>query len=101
MKLFAFILSIVVLVLSVIPCADVPEDHSVQKVELSSTTSSHHHSDDDHCSPFCTCHCCQSSFFVTHMAVTFSTEIIEISYNQSPSSLQNIELFDFLIPPQA
>jgi hypothetical protein len=101
MKLFAFIMSLIVLVLTVIPCPDVPTDHSVQKVELSATTSSHHHSDADHCSPFCTCQCCQGSFYVSHMAVTFSTEIIEISYNESPSTLQSVELFDFLIPPQA
>ncbi|HLN72102.1 MAG TPA: hypothetical protein VK205_02330, partial [Prolixibacteraceae bacterium] len=82
-------------------CPDVPEDHSVQKIELSNTTSDHHHSDADHCSPFCTCQCCQGSFYVSRIAVTFSTEIIEISYNESPSRFQNLELFDFLIPPQA
>lgn len=101
MKLFAYLLALVVLVLSIMPCADVPEDHSVQKTELSSTTSDHHHSDEDQCSPFCSCHCCQASFYVSTIAVTFSTEIIEFSYNETPSSFQNLELFDFLIPPKA
>ena len=100
MKLFAFIMAFMVLVLTVIPCVDVPEDHAVQKIELSNTTSDHHHSDADHCSPFCTCHCCQASFNITDVSVTFSTEIVEINYNESPSMFQDFELFDFLIPPK-
>ncbi|MGE5429181.1 MAG: DUF6660 family protein [Methylococcaceae bacterium] len=101
MKLFAYIMSFIVLVLTAIPCPDVPEDHSVQKIELSNTTSDHHHSDADHCSPFCTCQCCQGSFYVSHSAVTFSTDIVEIPYHESSSRFQDYEVFDFLIPPQA
>lgn len=101
MKLFAYILSFVVLALTVIPCVDVPKDNSVQKIELSTTTSDHHQSDTDHCSPFCTCQCCQTNFYIPNIAVTFTADIMEISYNECSSSFQNLELFDFLIPPKS
>ena len=35
MKIFAYILSIFILVLTAIPCADKPQDNTLQKVELS------------------------------------------------------------------
>ena len=102
MKLFAYILSFVVLALTAIPCVDVPKDNSVQKTELSNTTSDNNHqSDTDHCSPFCTCQCCQTNFYVSNIAVTFTTDIIEIRYNESSSSFKSLELFDFLIPPKS
>lgn len=100
MKFFAYTLSFVVLVLTAIPCVDVPKDNSVQKIELSNTTSDHHHSDTDQCSPFCTCQCCQANFCIPNTAVTFTADIIEISYNECSSSFQSLELFDFLIPPK-
>lgn len=101
MKLFAYILSFVVLALTVIPCVDVPKDKSVQKTELTNTTSDQHQSDADHCSPFCTCQCCQTNFYILNIAVTFTADITEISYNESSSSFQSLELFDFLIPPKS
>ncbi|WP_404800987.1 DUF6660 family protein [Aquipluma nitroreducens] len=101
MKLFAYILSFVVLALTAIPCVDVSKDNSVQKTELSNTTSDNHQSDTDHCSPFCTCQCCQTSFYVSNIAVTFTADIMEISYNEYSSTFQSIDLFDFLIPPKS
>lgn len=101
MKFFAYTLVFVVLVLTAIPCVDIPKDNSVQKTELSNTTSDHHQSDADHCSPFCTCQCCQTNFYISNIAVTFTAEITEISYNECSSSFESLELFDFLIPPKA
>lgn len=58
MKVFAIILSIIVLGLTLTPCIDSAESR------CSTTTAmdqQHPHSDDvDLCSPFCTCHCCQT-----------------------------------------
>jgi hypothetical protein len=101
MKLFAYILVFVVLALTAIPCVDVPKDNSVQKIELSNTTSGHHQNNADHCSPFCTCQCCQTNFYICNIATSFTANITEISYNESSSSFQSLELFDFLIPPKA
>ncbi len=58
MKHLAYILSLYILVLLAIPCADVPTDNSLSKVELSSNATHHPQNDLDHCSPFCTCSCC-------------------------------------------
>ena len=101
MKLFAYILSFVVLALTAIPCVDVPKDNSVQKIELSNTTSDHHQSDTDHCSPFCTCQCCQANFYISNIVVTFTADIIEICYNECSSRFQSPDLFDFPIPPKS
>lgn len=101
MKLFAYILSFVVLALTAIPCVDVPNDNTLQKSEISQNTSNNHQSNTDHCSPFCICQCCQTNFYISNIAVTFTADIIEISYNESSSSFQSLELFDFLIPPKA
>lgn len=60
MKILTFILSFYVLVLTAIPCVDVPKDNSVNKYELANTSSDHHENDTDLCSPFCTCVCCVS-----------------------------------------
>lgn len=60
MKLFACILSFYILVLTAVPCIDVLQDNTLQKVELSDSTTGHHHNNTDHCSPFCACNCCVS-----------------------------------------
>ena len=101
MKLFAYILSFVVLALTAIPCIDVPKDNSVQKIELSNTASDHHQSDTDHCSPFCTCQYCHTNFYTSNIAVAYTADVKEISYTEYSSSFQSLELFDFLIPPKS
>lgn len=60
MKVIAYILSIYVLVLIAIPCADKPDDSLLHKPEITQGSSSGHQQDMDHCSPFCVCSCCAS-----------------------------------------
>ena len=60
MKTFAFILSFYVLVLTAIPCIDVPVDNTMQKSELKQGIPTNQQNDIDLCSPFCTCYCCSS-----------------------------------------
>ena len=61
MKAFACILSLYLLMLTVVPCNDVPTDSAMQKTEFSQgTTAADQHTDADHCSPFCACSCCVS-----------------------------------------
>ncbi len=100
MKIFAYILSIFILVLTAIPCADKPQDNTLQKVELSNTTSNHP-SDFDHCTPFCTCQCCQTNIYFPSISAPFTAVGLEISYNEYSPTFQSIELFDFLIPPKS
>lgn len=61
------ILSIVFLLLSCLPCADMEGDDSSQTlVEKSSTE---HNQDIDACSPFCVCNCCSSHVFAFDNAI--------------------------------
>jgi hypothetical protein len=102
MKYFAYILSFIVLVLTVNPCIDGLKDNALQKSEISqSTNNNNHQNDTDHCSPFCTCQCCQSSFFVSAVSATSAVVALEISYNEYSPNFQSIDLSDFLIPPRA
>jgi hypothetical protein len=58
MKILAYILSLYILVLTAIPCIDIPYNNSLQKIELTTKTTDNHQNDIDDCSPFCTCQCC-------------------------------------------
>lgn len=102
MKIFAYIFSFLVLALSVNPCIDKPKDNSLQKSEISQTSNHENHENEaDHCSPFCTCHCCQTSFCITKNISNLSFVELEISYNDYSQSFQSLELFDFYIPPKS
>jgi len=58
MKIFVYILSFYILVLTAIPCIDIPQDNSWQKIEQTQNTNNNHQNNRDNCSPFCPCNCC-------------------------------------------
>lgn len=89
MKLFVYILSLYILVLTAIPCIDKPDDHSLQKSVISSNTAENHHHEIDHCSPFCTCNCCSSSKIQQQIVIEFNfTEFLLARFSEkSPSSV--------------
>jgi len=65
MKLVAFILAVMVLVLSCIPCMD-RESMTYSKgatPQFSKATNHQENSDTDSCSPFCSCNCCTGFTF--------------------------------------
>jgi len=66
MKIFAFILTVIVLTLNCMPCADNPDamNNSDAKTELSKPGKQQEHNDTDACSPFCTCNCCTGFTFL-------------------------------------
>jgi hypothetical protein len=102
MKILAYILCVVVLALSVMPCIDEHSDNTLQKIELTqSTNTSNHQSDTDHCSPFCTCQCCQANFTVSNPLTIFSSTQLGIIYFEYTPGFQSLDLFDFLIPPKS
>ena len=101
MKFFAYILSIYVVILTIMPCID---DHSVhvgQNVEFSTQTSDNHQNETDHCSPFCTCTCCASPvvFINNEMQIeSFSvTQEHQFEYNSSYSSSEHFGIWQ---PPK-
>lgn len=70
MKPLAFILSILLLGLSVAPCADETNADDV-KVSYQDTGTDHdHNGPEDLCSPLCVCHCCHSHVIVQQILVT-------------------------------
>jgi hypothetical protein len=69
-KFVNIILSIIILALSCLPCADMEAGSvSHSSIEFASNNESHSHDNQiDLCSPFCTCNCC-SGQVLTYFAV--------------------------------
>jgi hypothetical protein len=99
MKHLAYILSIIIVVLTVMPCIDEPGDNVLQNKEITHG-SANHQDEPDHCSPFCTCQCCQANFFISeYIASTTPISVGILHYEVAPNIL-SIELFDYFIPPK-
>jgi len=84
MKISGFIMGIIVLALSCMPCADnvfamAPEKFNTEITKAPCQNESGHADD---CSPFCHCTCC-AGFSIIHIAVSFAHEKVYdgISYN--------------------
>lgn len=58
MKNIAFILSLYIMVLNVIPCIDLPHDNTLLRMENTQYSTHNTTNDFDHCSPFCSCYFC-------------------------------------------
>lgn len=81
MKWISTILSIMFLLLSFLPCADMEaNDFSQTLVEKSS---SEHNQDYDACSPFCICNCCSSHVFA------FDTTICSLDLDIIKKTIEN------------
>ncbi|MDD4968660.1 MAG: hypothetical protein PHT07_04440 [Paludibacter sp.] len=101
MKAFACILSLYILILTAIPCVDVPQDNATQKIELSQSSNSPQHNDLDTCSPFCVCNCCVSPISLLVYRVSFTcysiTRINFIKYSASFTSFNTASIWQ---PPK-
>lgn len=101
MKIFAFIMALIVLAMSTIPCADGAVAMSKAKTEIQKTN----HQQNDHptrdCSPFCSCSCCTGSPIPQHVVklIFVKPELIR-NYNSVYSSpIKEISL-SIWQPPQ-
>jgi hypothetical protein len=96
MKFFAFIMAILVLTQSVMPCGDKGSitNESKSKTEL---TKANNQQDDQHddCSPFCSCSCCAGVAFLAP-----STKVSFLIAQMSPVYCSTIttHLFRIAIP---
>lgn len=69
-KFFAIILSLILLGLSVAPCADETTADSIA-VPIEDTGSGHDHNEsEDFCSPLCVCHCCHSHLVIQQIFIS-------------------------------
>ncbi|HVD97251.1 MAG TPA: DUF6660 family protein [Cytophagaceae bacterium] len=88
MRLFAFVLSLFILVLSTVPCSD---DHEQAQP---STGLSDNHSDheQDSCTPFCSCSCCGIG------GIVLSTPVFSVTLHtvQTSSPSSSHYSFDFI-----
>ncbi len=101
MKAFAYILSLYMLVLTAISCIDVPKENALYKAEFYQNTPNSHQNNADHCSPSCTCQCCQKNFFVSIIISIYAFNELEVRYNEFFPRFNSLEFFDFLIPPRS
>ena len=103
MKPFAFFMACYILFLTVCPCMDrVFYQHD--RCDAISQTPIHDAGNDSHadcCTPFCSCQCCQSLFFVSE-ALTFipCTTVSFVSHVRQLVP-QSIDCLDLVIPPIA
>lgn len=81
------------------PCAD---GHACEsQEEAHHPTEQHHDSDhEDFCSPFCTCHCCQTH--VTEGNISYTKDVSSFTANTSSNTYQRYEkvILAILDPPQ-
>ncbi|WP_460556884.1 DUF6660 family protein [Ferruginibacter profundus] len=104
MKILAFIMALMVLVLSCVPCMDgaFAMKNGNIKAEISKSTGNHNeHNDSDNCSPFCTCNCCTGFTFSinTFQAGTTVFYAAKTIAFHLPSEISNIAL-PIWQPPQ-
>ena len=96
MKFLAFIMAILVLALSVMPCADTNAMiGSHAKTELTQASPQQHNQSSDVCSPFCHCSCC-AGFTITHFTSSFT--IIPVPVNKQLNSFLPSEVIDITLP---
>jgi len=101
MKAFACILSLYLLILTAIPCHDVPKDNAAFKTELCQNTTNTHSNDIDTCSPFCVCNCCVSPISHQVFKVSFTCySITRIQFNAYTSSFSSFNSASIWQPPQ-
>jgi len=97
MKFFAFIMAVLVLALSITPCAD-SENISKQTKAGSILVKQEQHTDDgeqDECSPFCYCTCCAG--FSINYCIT-SIAIVSPYYIQSPGTYLSAHINEVSLP---
>ena len=100
MKLFAFIMALLVLTLSCMPCADEALPGEKANTALSKACSnSDDHTDD--CSPFCTCNCCAGfTINVSFLQITGSiSTVVAKNKIHLPERISNVSL-PIWQPPQ-
>lgn len=101
MKIFAYILVLIVLTLTLTPCIDKPLNYHADLTEFAKHSEDSHQQDIDHCSPFCTCQCCQTSL---HVPLLFSVNFSQTTDRNFSCYIENhkyIFIFKFHTPPKA
>ena len=88
MRIAALILSMVILVLGFVPCADA---NGLSESNAQTVTQDHEHNSqhNDECTPLCSCACCSVPYYQVHLdaitiAISNLPEPVYASYLSSP-----------------
>lgn len=95
LKFVAYIMAILVLALSCLPCADGAAVTGTTKTELIANSD---HRDDDHedaCSPFCQCACC-AGLSISHLIPGNTYKIND--YDRTYTSFSHSEIIEISLP---
>ena len=98
MKFFTFIMAVLVLTLSVVPCADNGNAMYAGKAKTEITKPSEQQQDNNHseaCSPFCQCSCC-AGFYINHFIA--SIIIIPLYVGNSSCSFLPADVNEVALP---
>ena len=78
MKFLNYILSIYLVALSCLPCADLEESSAAHRaIEMASNHEHHSHDkENDLCSPFCSCNCCGSQIVSYFKMVSYNLAVV-------------------------
>ena len=76
MKIIAFLMAVMVIAQSIMPCTDMPNTiaNKMANANISDSGNKHDHSTSDVCSPFCQCSCC-AGFFINHFIAVVSSDL--------------------------
>ncbi|OEK03066.1 hypothetical protein BFP97_16740 [Roseivirga sp. 4D4] len=70
-KVLALILSVFLLGLSLVPCADEPVIDNIEISYQDASGGHDHNGSEDFCSPLCICHCCHSHLVVYQFMMSY------------------------------
>ncbi|MDD5150585.1 MAG: hypothetical protein PHC28_08895 [Flavobacterium sp.] len=97
-----FILSIIILILSFMPCADMEQDVSCNKVTISNE--SNHTHNKDACTPLCICNCCGCQGFAYNTIYPYNLFAVKIIIDKKVPEYKSILTSNFFgsiwQPPQ-
>jgi hypothetical protein len=103
MRFLASILSLYILVLTAVPCLEVPEFSGSGNVLTQNTTNDTQELPDvDLCSPFCVCSCCVSSISsqeVFHIDFTYDS-FSSVQYSKYTSVFSSFNFASIWQPPK-
>lgn len=99
MRLIALVFSLYILVLTALPCTEMPEKDCSASAPISQGSTCQN--DFDHCSPFCTCNCCATAMSCQIQMVDFQVSAIVQKHETTYPTLTVIQRSgDIWQPPQ-
>jgi len=80
MKFAVYIMSLIIIVLTIRPCIDKSDCNLRNQTNLSTQSHDHHSGGQEHCSPFCACMCCATPvvYKLIHTEINIHCTVIKL-----------------------